>query len=155
MRGPRYVSPANARCWNLVFTLEGEIQHTQTVEEYKSTTNTSNGYIIAQLLTPAKLPHAKGTKLAWIGAQLGVGPCSPDGNLPSRCRITSYSAKYNAVPAVSRTAARHRSLVSQNVLEDTGILNGTHTYVAATRCRGPSGLVFERYPLRTPRYSVV
>lgn len=77
-------------------------------------TNTSRGYMIAQLLTPAKLPHANGTKLAWIGAQLGVGPCSPDGNLPNRCRITSYSAKYNAVPAVSRTAAQHELSVIES-----------------------------------------
>lgn len=69
-------------------------------------THTSKGYITAHELTPARLPHRNGTSFGCIGAQYGVGPCSPLGKRPIKCRMASYSKKYKEVPTVSRTTRR-------------------------------------------------
>jgi hypothetical protein len=66
-------------------------------------TDTSRGYINAHEVTPASEPQTKGIKDVGIGNHAGVGPCSPERWRPNRCRIASYSKKYKAVPAVSRT----------------------------------------------------
>ena len=69
---------------------------------------TSTGYINAQLLTPARLPHKNGIRPfgSQLLAQSGTLPWTNSSSLtfvrPSICRITSYSAKYSAVPRVSR-----------------------------------------------------
>jgi hypothetical protein len=59
--------------------------------------------VVSWSYTPDTEPQTNGTRDAGIGSQDGVGPCSPDLCLPRRCRMPSYSRKYNAVPAVSRT----------------------------------------------------
>ena len=49
-----------------------------------SVTHTSRGYMSAQEVTPEKDPQKKGTIDAGRGSHGGVGPCSPEGNLPIR-----------------------------------------------------------------------
>jgi hypothetical protein len=128
--GPRYRSPARDRCWTLVFTLRfksskpfqsnwycfvaDENLHIQGVNKSpwgnlpkRSIWHTC---IVSWSITPDKEPQMNGTTDAGTGSHNGVGPCSPDLCLPRRCRMPSYSRKYNAVPTVSRTKDERKEL---------------------------------------------
>jgi hypothetical protein len=126
--GPRYRSPARDRCCILVFTLTFKVQnhfspidivadenlHIQGVNKspWGNLPKWSiwHTWIVSWSITPDTEPQTNGTTDAGTGSHDGVGPCSPDLCLPRRCRMPSYSKKYNAVPAVSRTEDEGKGL---------------------------------------------